>query len=840
MSTFGINPTYFPAQKKLESEKTEKWFKECIDVGVGVCQWGQNSVRTANVRSSRKNKISNYNLINDIVDPTEVERVVNPYKIQNEDFPNNYKNYPLINPAINLLSGEERKRIFTPMVSVINSDAVTSKLQQIDEKFTDFAMQKITAKGFDEEKIKQEIADFEKWRKYTFKDKKERMGNQVLKYLYYTQDLAEEFSRGFADMLIAAEEIYVIEIVGGEPIMRKGNPLNFYTMRSGSSWKIEDSDVIVEDVFMPIGKIIDRYHDSLTPNQIKFLENGHRTQTSSGSTMFSNQITTGIDVNSIIPDVELVEDWNNIVGQYNGAFDPEGNVRVTRVLWRGMRKIGFITNYDEFGEMVKDIVPEQYKPNKEIGEEVKWEWISEWYEGTRIAGEIDVNTRPCEIQMRHRDNPSICSPGIVGTVFNVNSNVGRSLVDEAKDLQFLFNLFMYRLELAFTKYKGKIGKLPLHLIPDGWTIDKWLYYAEYLGWAVVDAFNESQKAAFRGKPAGLMNESSPVIDLEMGNYIQNHLIMLDFIEKRLDNLTGITPQRKGAIDNRETVGGVERSVMQSSHITEKWFSVHDNTRKRALRALLEAAKIAWKDKSFVKEFVLDTGTREILEFEYNEFIEATYGVDVTNSSNDMQTLQALRSLGERFLQNNGSLSIVAELYRTGNVGDMQRKIETYEENLQKAEQERIQQEQQLQQQQIQAAQETEAQRVQMQHDLEIEKLDREDMNKQLDRENKIYLEEIKAMSYDPEKDVDNDGIPDVLEQGKLALENTRVSFEHGIKEKELTSKQDLERKKIALEERKLEAAKELQKQKDKAAMEREQLKAKTALKNKVAGESKRK
>ncbi|HPQ80083.1 MAG TPA: hypothetical protein PLG47_06485, partial [Candidatus Dojkabacteria bacterium] len=95
-------------------------------------------------------------------------------------------------------------------------------------------------------------------------------------------------------------------------------------------------------------------------------------------------------------------------------------------------------------------------------------------------------------------------------------------------------------------------------------------------------------------------------------------------------------------------------------------------------------------------------------------------------------------------------------------------------------------------------------------------------------------------SYDPEKDIDNDGIPDVLEQGKLALENTRVSFEHSIKEKELTSKQDLENKKIALEEKKLEAAKELQKQKDKAALEREQLKAKTALKNKVAGESKRK
>ena len=836
MSTFGLNPTYFPAQKKLEKEKNDKWFKECVDIGVGISQWGQNNVRSSNVRSTRRNKIINYNLVNDIVDPLEVERVVNPYKLENEDFPNNYKNYPLINPAINLLSGEERKRIFSPMVSVLNSDAITNKLEQINEEFTNFALQKITASVFDEEAVKKEIQDFDKWRKYTFKDKKERMGNQVLNYLYNTQDLSEEFSRGFIDLLVGAEEIYVAEVIGGEPILRKGNPLNFYTLRSGSSWKIEDSDIIVEDVYMPIGKILDRYHEFLTPKEIEYLENGHNTQTNSASSMFNNQLTHPIDINSVLPEVEIVDNWNSISGYYNGAFDPEGNVRVVRVVWHGMRKVGFIKRFDEFGDIEVEIVPEQYKPNTELGEEVKWEWIGEWYEGTRIGADIYVKMQPCEIQIRHRDNPSICNPGIVGTVFNTNTNTGRSLVDEGKDLQYLYNLFMYRLELAFTKYKGRIGKLPLHLIPDGWTMDKWLYYAEYLGWAVVDAFQESNKAAFRGKPAGMMQEGSSVIDLEMGNYIQNHIMMLDFIERRLDNLTGITPQRKGTIDNRETVGGVERSVMQSSHITEKWFSVHENTRKRALRALLEAAKIAWRNKSFVREFVLDDGTKQLLEFDYNEFREADYGVDVTNSSNDMQTLQAMRQLGERFLQNGGSLAIIADLYRTKNIGDLQRKIETYEENQQQAAAEQAQKQQQLAESQLQV----EEQRYQEEIALEYEKLDREDINKQLDRENDIYLEEIKAMSFDPNKDVNMNAIPDVLEQGKLALENTKAAFEQSTKIKELSDKKTIEDKKIALEEKKIKAAKELQIQKDKAAMEREKLKSRTAIRNKVSGESKRK
>ena len=61
MSTFGLNPTYFPAQKKLEKEKNDKWFKECVDIGVGISQWGQNNVRSSNVRSTRRNKIINSN-----------------------------------------------------------------------------------------------------------------------------------------------------------------------------------------------------------------------------------------------------------------------------------------------------------------------------------------------------------------------------------------------------------------------------------------------------------------------------------------------------------------------------------------------------------------------------------------------------------------------------------------------------------------------------------------------------------------------------------------------------------------------------------------------------------
>lgn len=92
-------------------------------------------------------------------------------------------------------------------------------------------------------------------------------------------------------------------------------------------------------------------------------------------------------------------------------------------------------------------------------------------------------------------------------------------------------------------------------------------------------------------------------------------------------------------------------------------------------------------------------------------------------------------------------------------------------------------------------------------------------------------------------DQDGNGIPDVIEIGKQAIEQQKVNsdaaskrFELNNKKREIEMKRDVENKKIQLEKDKMKQEIELQKQKDAEAYKREQLKAKTALKNKVTGE----
>ena len=818
----------FPRQRISESEKTETFFKKCVEEGIRIANSTDMIITPSGVRSSRREKIVAYDIYDNKVDKNEVEKTLNPLGMFNTtEFPASYRNYPLLTPKINLLCGEERKRVFNPIVTALNSDAISSKSEERKEMFARWYTNSLTIE--DPQKLEKSLKDFEKFMKYSWKDMRERMASQLVRYFYHTLDIKEEFSRGFKDALICGEEIYVIEIFGGEPRLRRANPKNITTIRSGGSWKIEDSDIIIEDSYLSIGEVLDRYYDWLTPNDIKAIESGYSSVSSGG------QGGRLIRPELYNPELEFVDlsnmgssGLNNLMTTISGAYDSEGNVRVTRVVWAGMRKLGIIYRFNEVGELEKDIVPEQYKPNKELGEQVKWVWVKEWYEATKIGPDVYTKMQPCDIQMRHRDNLSESNPGIIGSIYNTNDSIGKGLIGMGKDWQYLWNAFMYRTELAFIKDRGRVGMFPIHLIPDSWGPEAALYWAENLGWLPVDAFNQGQEGFAKGKLAGGMSGLPSEINLSNQTQIQNNIQFLQIIKQEVDNLTGITPQRMGSIDNRETVGGVERSVMQSSHITEEWFSIHDNTKVRALRALLEAAKIAYRDQSFTKEYVMDDGTKGLLEFDYDTYVEASYGVDVSNSSDDMQALQSLRGLAERYVAANGSFAVAADLLRSKDFASITRKIADYEEETRQAQQQQVEAEQQQLAEIERGKQELEA--MKLEFEAEQKELDRELKQYEIDTNNqtKIYIAEINTYIGAENTDANANGIPDPMEIANQALNERKVSSDEFNKQQERSRKE----RELKLKEKQLEYDKAI-KEKQLALKEKEiKSKERIAKKNK--------
>ena len=208
-----------------------------------------------------------------------------------------------------------------------------------------------------------------------------------------------------------------------------------------------------------------------------------------------------------------------------------------------------------------------------------------------------------------------------------------------KPYNYLYDVIHDRLNKLIAKNWGKIITLDLAKVPEKWDVEKWLYFAKTNNIAVVDSFKEGNKGAATGKLAGgLNNASSGVIDAELGNTIQQYTNLLEFIKMEMSEVAGITKQREGQVANRETVGGVERATLQSSHITEYLFLIHDDVKKRTLEAFLETAKIALKGRSKKFQYLLSDGSIQIMDIDGDEFAEADYGLVVDNS-NGLQELQ---------------------------------------------------------------------------------------------------------------------------------------------------------------------------------------------------------
>ena len=375
---------------------------------------------------------------------------------------------------------------------------------------------------------------------------------------------------------------------------------------------------------------------------------------------------------------------------------------------------------------------------------------------------------PRPVQFRSMTNLSKCSSGYVGTSYNVNNSKAKSLMDRMRPYQYLYNVFMYRTELAFAKSMGKIGRLNLAKVPDGWDIDKWIYYAQVMGWAIEDPFKEGKKGAATGKLAGNFQETSgSMIDLEMGAYIQQHISMLQYIERQMSVISGISPEREAQIQNRQTNGGIETSIQQSSYVTEHWFLLHQNTKLRVMTALLETAKEAWKGKNIKKQYILDDMSNAFLEVDGNTFRNGEYGVFVNDSSRDAELFGALKGMSQAAIQNDKlSLSGLMDIYTSESVSQIRRKIE-------QSEAEAIE----SRQQQFEVEQENVKNKIAADLAIEQEKRNLEKYKIDTEAQTRIQVAQISSFARVQDQDTNDNAIPDQLEVGKLALEQQKHSSE---------------------------------------------------------------
>ena len=777
----------FPTQKLSYKQKGKKWRKDHLD-------WADNNSYLSNsvVRRKLKNKKINLNLYNGKVDVNDMKLILNPGGMEKFFVPDAIQHYPIVTPRVNVLVGEEKRRKFDWTVQIINPDTL-SKIKEDKKKLVDQKLMEMLQSQVSDEELEKELEKYGDYINFDYQDMREKRANLLLRHYIAKLDMKISFQQGFKDALIMGEEIYMFDIVNGRVAFEKLNPLKVHTLRGGFSNKIEDSDVIILDDFWAPGKIQDTYYNDLNDADVKKLDEGSW----SSGTKNLDGVTESVDD---VAGLKILEqDGMDSYIESTGIFDAQdspgrgtytdgaGNVRVLRMFWRSMKKVIKVTFFDELGKKQTKFRSEDYIADKNMGETIETLWIPQWWKGVKIGQDTYLQIKPKEIQYNKLNEPSFNSCGIVGQVYNSGDEEAVTMVDRAKPFQYLYDISWYRVNEALSKYLGSIVELDLAKVPTGWSVTKWLYFARKSGISVVDSFKEGQKGMAKGKLAGAVgNTTGRVLEQKVGDFIQTHIEMMEFAKAQMDEITGVSRQRLGQVENRETVGGVERAVSQSNHITEELFTMHDYCKKRCFQMLIETAKIALKGQSIKFAYIADDQTRQLAEIEGDEFAEEEYGLMVSNDDEINHMQQKLDGMVQMGLQNQMlSFSTAIKIYNSPSIREIQRMIQKDETNM-KAQQAKAGEDQNKQ---MQAQMEQQAQTEQQAQALDLEKFNRTD-------ETNRYIAELQADTArinkeNSDRGVDNDESDFAKFEAELGVKKDSLANDM-IKHNDIMSRKDME------------------------------------------------
>lgn len=813
----------FPRQKLPLSKKGKKWQEDCVNYIIG-----EGNVTSGGNSTSYYGELQTYyNLYNSIFDEKDFKSITNPFKVE-DGFPATPHDFNIIRPKVDLLIGEETKRPLNFRV-IRTSQEATSEMQEKEKQMIlQYIEAAITAnmspeeaQQFQQQLQSGEIMPPEQIAKYMDKDYKDIVENTAyhsLTYLREKLDLDNEFIKGWKDGLISGREIYYVGVLNAEPYAERVNPICFSYDKSPDLDFIEDGSWCCRKMRMPITEVYDRYYDKLEEKDLDKLEE------MIGSTPGRN-----------LGDRSPVDMGIQLRIYDNPIFEGSGKslVNVWHCCWKSFKKIFYVTTTDDAGQPQINIVDETYQP---VGNEVSIEpdWIIEVWEGYRAGSDLYFGIQPIEYQHVSIDNPNSQKLPYCGAIYSNTNSKPRSLVSILKPLQYMYIVLWYRLELAIARDKGKVVNMDITQIPKSMNISpaKWMHYLSSVGVNFINPYEEGWNIPGRegGKPAQFNQITA--LDLTMSNVIDEYIQLMDKIEELARTISGITQQREGAVSSSEMVGNVERSVVQSSHITEPLFWVHNQCKRRVLNMLLNTAKGAWEETGKQKlQYIFDNGERAFLDITPKFYYE-DMDVFVSDTSKDLENIQKLQQLIQPAMQNGASLLEAAEILTNDNFNIIKQKLkdmQTRQEQVQQQQQEaEAQQQQQLQQMQNESKQQ-ELMLQEAQMDLQRYQIDQ-------DNQTKIAVAQINAYRGTEELDQDQNGIPDPIEIGKQAIEQQKINQEAYNKRYEAKQKREIEDQKIQLEKDKMKHETELQKAKDDAAYEREKLKARTALKNKTVGE----
>lgn len=834
----------YPDQLVSEKEKqTDDWIKGVNDYF---------STIALNQYNYQKDKfVRNYNLVKGILDrrdfyeEPEVRSFIETLT-KNLDLPSYVKHYSILNPPLNTMLGEQTKRPDNARVKAFDDDSKNEELQFRTEILNQYILQKARQKLYTklaEEGIIDQVPEeeFMAMSEETVKEYltnytsvAEKWANKVLESLKVELSMKEKSEDAFRDMLITAREYYHIyqdnsKLGFNVEVL---NPKNVWFLTTQDKKYTKDAYAVGTIEVMELSEILDKF-DLSKENIDALLEANNKDnlfEVRESNLVKRNPPTGDKSVTYDTYDPAIIEErikaesmlkdqLESYLGINSGISAFGNKFAVVRSYWRGKKKIGKVTYWDEDGVEQVELVDENYEtiPN-EIS--IEWAYVNQWYQGIKIG--------TCLYEVKPFDFLEY-SP-IIGVVHDAkNADEAKSLIDLMKPFQILYNVCMNQLFRLLEKeigvaYQTSVRQIPTAKDGDGQDdLEIWEMEARERGILYLDDSPENMKGL-----SG-MNQHSRV-DLSRHNEMQARYQMAKEIKEECWALVGITPQRQGSIAATETATGTQAGLTQSYAQTEPYFAQHEYVLNQLYQALVDAAQYIEVTKpTSTLSYVNTQGEQDFINVNPIDLKMKDLKVFVTSRAEDKRIFDELRLLAQPMLQNGASIYDIAVLYSTNSVRQMKEvfkslkdKQDAMNQQAQQLEQQRLQQEGQIAQANLEQSQ--------RQYD---ETVINENYNKELDRINKKEVAVINAYSRNENAlaDTDNSGVADALEVTRLANEQNESKNTYDMKVRELAQKNAQHADQMNLEREKL----QVERESIKAKKEVERLK----LRNPVAGEKKK-
>jgi hypothetical protein len=873
-----------PLQFLPKAEKDQEWAAWNLD----WIEWqGLKQIK----RNSRR-LMKNYKLAKGVIDKSDyIVEEDNDYRdivdvlTKEDQSALELRFYPIIPNVINVLVAEFAKRSTKLTYRAVDEFSYNEMMEQkraaIEEVLMSDAQIKINAalleQGLDpeSEEAQQQLSpenlktlpEIEKFFKKDYRSMVEEWATHQHKVDVERFKMDELEERGFRDMLITDREFWHFRMMEDDYEVELWNPVISFYHKSPDARYISQSQWVGKTDMMTPSDVIDRYGYQMTMEQLEALEavypirsagytiggmqndgsfydgtKSHEWNTNMPSLAY-RQYTSAMN-GSVINDGDIV---NQILSEGEDYYD-QGTaylLRVSTVYWKSQRKVGNLTKVAENGEVINEVITEDYKveekpiydtrlfknktkDNLVYGEHVDWIWINEVWGGVKIGPNIpsfwgmnnpggfspiyigvDKNhIGSLRFQFKGDNTLYGCKLPVEGAVFSDRNTKSTALIDLMKPYQIGYNIVNNQIADILVDELGTIimldqNTLPKHSLGEDW--GKGNYANAYT--AMKNFQILPLDTSITNTENALNFQHFQKLDLSQTERLMSRIQLANHFKQQAYEVIGVNPQRMGAQLSQMTATGVEQAAAASYAQTEIFFIQHcDYLMPRVHQMRTDLAQYYHSTKPSSRLTYI-TGNDEKVNFQINgtDLLMRDLNIFCTTTANHRAVLEQLKSMAMQNNTTGASIYDLGKLVQSDSISELNNVLKDSEAKIQQQKQQEQQAAQQMQQEQL-ASQEKQLQaKIQADTDKQEKEL-----------ANNITVAEIRSAGFGAMQDINKNEMSDYqdemknirqteqyqsqmdLQREKQSDENLRYSQKMSIEERKIQVQEDIANKQVEI------------------------------------------